>query len=58
MIADVIESCETCKLLDKTQYETRHGFCLYKQEKRRYSKWPCCKYEEREKDAQGESNDV
>ena len=53
MIADVIESCETCKLLDKTQYETRHGFCLYKQEKRRYSKWPCCKYEEREKEVHG-----
>ena len=44
MIADIVESCEMCKLLDKTQYETRHGFCEFKQAKRRYSNWTCFKY--------------
>lgn len=53
MIAEIVDSCETCKLLDKTKYETNHGYCPIKG-KRRYSNWTCCKYEpvEREKEGQ------
>ena len=44
MIADIVESCKDCKWLDKTKYETNHGFCEFKKTKRRYSNWTCFKY--------------
>lgn len=53
MITEIVDKCETCKLIDKTAFETKHGLCPAKG-KRRYSDWICCKYEpiEREKEKQ------